>query len=173
MTRDDIVAEARTWVGTPYRHQASEKGIGADCLGLIRGLWREHYGDEPANVPAYTADWSEPQGAEVLFAAAAKHLRKKPLGEAALGDVLLFRMRRGSVAKHLGIAATLGVRPTFDDNTAANLEVFLFDFKGDLYGETLSVALVDFLRGEEKFDGLNARDRKQAIALLEKIRALF
>lgn len=51
-------------------------------------------------------------------------------------------------------AASIGVRPTFDDGTAANLEVFVFDFSGDLYGQRLSVALVDFLRGEEKFDGL-------------------
>ncbi|PTX56992.1 FMN adenylyltransferase /riboflavin kinase [Litoreibacter ponti] len=52
-------------------------------------------------------------------------------------------------------AASIGVRPMFGVNTP-NCESFLFDFKGDLYGETLSVALVDFLRGEEKFDGLEA-----------------
>lgn len=52
-------------------------------------------------------------------------------------------------------AASIGVRPTFDDDAAANLEVFLFDFDGDLYGQTISVSLVEFLRGEEKFDGLD------------------
>lgn len=52
-------------------------------------------------------------------------------------------------------AASLGVRPMFGENTA-NLETFLFDFKGDLYGSTLSVALVDYLRPELKFDGLEA-----------------
>ena len=52
-------------------------------------------------------------------------------------------------------ASSLGVRPMFGENTA-NLETFLFDFKGDLYGATLSVALVEFLRGEEKFDNLEA-----------------
>jgi riboflavin kinase/FMN adenylyltransferase len=51
--------------------------------------------------------------------------------------------------------ASLGVRPMFGENRA-NLETFLFDFKGDLYGTTLSVALVAFLRPEEKFDGLDA-----------------
>ena len=50
-------------------------------------------------------------------------------------------------------AASLGVRPMFGVNTA-NLETFIFDFSGDLYGATLSVALVDFLRPELKFDGL-------------------
>ena len=50
-------------------------------------------------------------------------------------------------------AASLGVRPMFGTN-APNLETFLFDFNGDLYGQHLSVALVDFLRPELKFDGL-------------------
>jgi riboflavin kinase / FMN adenylyltransferase len=52
-------------------------------------------------------------------------------------------------------AASLGVRPMFGENRP-NLETFLFDFKGDLYGQHLSVALVDFLRPEMKFDGLPA-----------------
>ena len=51
--------------------------------------------------------------------------------------------------------ASMGVRPMFGENTP-NLETFLFDFTGDLYGATLSVALVEYLRGEEKFDSLEA-----------------
>ena len=52
-------------------------------------------------------------------------------------------------------AASIGVRPMFGENTP-NLETFLFDFKGDLYGATLSVGLVDYLRPEQKFDDLDA-----------------
>jgi len=52
-------------------------------------------------------------------------------------------------------AASLGVRPMFDGQVP-NLETFLFDFEGDLYGSTLSVGLVDFLRPELKFDSLDA-----------------
>lgn len=52
-------------------------------------------------------------------------------------------------------AASLGVRPMFGENTP-NLETFIFDFSGDLYGAKLSVGLVDFLRPELKFDGLQA-----------------
>ena len=55
---------------------------------------------------------------------------------------------------HDGVAS-LGVRPMFGENTP-NLEVHLFDFQGDLYGTHLSVALVDYLRGEEKFASLEA-----------------
>jgi riboflavin kinase/FMN adenylyltransferase len=56
--------------------------------------------------------------------------------------------------KYHGVAS-LGVRPMFGENKA-NLETFIFDFKGDLYGTPLSVALVDHLRGEENFDSLEA-----------------
>ncbi len=52
-------------------------------------------------------------------------------------------------------AASLGVRPMFGENLP-NFETFLFDFRGDLYGQHLSVALVDYLRPELKFDGLPA-----------------
>lgn len=102
-----VVQAARGWIGTPYVHQASRKGAGCDCLGLIRGLWRELYGAEPELPPAYTMDWSEPQGAEALWQAAARHLAAKPLRDAAPGDVILFRMREGSVAKHLGVQTSV------------------------------------------------------------------
>lgn len=100
---NEIVASARSWIGTPYRHQASVKGAGTDCLGLIRGVWRDLYGAEPEAVPAYSMDWSEPQGDEGLWAAAARHMFERPVGGARPGDVILFRMRTGSVAKHLGV----------------------------------------------------------------------
>ena len=44
MSREHIVEAARDWIGTPYRHQASKKGVGADCLGLLRGGWRDVIG---------------------------------------------------------------------------------------------------------------------------------
>lgn len=69
---------------------------------------------------------------------------------AVLVDVLA-GPRRGS---YHGVAS-LGVRPMFGENRP-NLETFLFDFKGDLYGTPLSVGLVEHLRGEEKFDSLEA-----------------
>ena len=45
-----VVERARAWIGTPYRHQASCRGAGTDCLGLLRGLWREMLGPEPEAV---------------------------------------------------------------------------------------------------------------------------
>jgi len=111
--QDRIVALARDWIGTPYRHQASCIGAGADCLGLVRGVWRGLLGEEPENVPAYSMDWSEPQGEERLWAASARYLLEKPLSDLAKGDVVLFRMRPTSVAKHLGIVSRSGAEGSF------------------------------------------------------------
>ncbi|MEL7114211.1 MAG: peptidase [Pseudomonadota bacterium] len=113
MTGSAALTEARLWLGTAYVHQASAKGAGCDCLGLLRGVWRALYGAEPVQVPAYTSDWSEASGDEVLWAAAARHLTRKTLRDEAAGDVLLFRMRERGVAKHLGIAGDVGAAPTF------------------------------------------------------------
>lgn len=108
-----IVLEARRWIGTTYVHQASAFHAGADCLGLLRGIWRSLYGDEPETAPAYSYDWSEPQGEERLWEAAIRHLVPKAVTQEDVGDVLLFRMRTGAVAKHLGIAATIGDNASF------------------------------------------------------------
>lgn len=108
-----ILTEARSWIGTPYRHQASVKGAGTDCLGLLRGVWRAVVGAEPEAVPPYTEDWAEPGHDEVLFAAANRWLVRKLPGAVAPADVLLFRMRDGSIAKHLGLAAEVGPEASF------------------------------------------------------------
>ncbi len=105
------VVIARRWIGTPYRHQCSVEGAGADCLGLVRGIWREVYGAEPEPVPAYTEDWSEPEGVERLWRAALCHL--VPADVEREGQILLFRMRAGAVAKHLGVSAVREGMPTF------------------------------------------------------------
>ncbi|WP_439124937.1 peptidase [Marivita sp.] len=109
----DIVAIARCWIGTPYVHQASLRGAGADCLGLLRGVWRALYGQEPGFIPAYSPDWSEPQGEEVLWRALSARMLAKPLDVDAGGDVILFRMRDRSVAKHLGLQARVGETASF------------------------------------------------------------
>jgi NlpC/P60 family putative phage cell wall peptidase len=111
--QDRIVIEARSWIGTPYRHQASTKGAGADCLGLLRGIWRAIFGREPAAIPPYSSDWSEVSGEEALLAAARTWLVELHTSGERPGDILLFRMRNGCVAKHLGVAARAGAAPSF------------------------------------------------------------
>ncbi len=100
---DRIIAAARGWLGTPYRHQASLKGAGCDCLGLIRGIWRELYGPETEPVPPYAPDWAEASGTETLRDAARRHLVEIDIGAVAPGDVLLFRWRATVPAKHAGL----------------------------------------------------------------------
>lgn len=84
-----------------------------------------------------------------------------PTANIALGDYLrpafgvyAVRVETGDGTRLEGVA-NLGLRPTFGTD-APRLEVHLFDFDGDLYGQALSVGLIDFIRPEKKFDGLEA-----------------
>lgn len=98
-----VVTAARAWLGTPYHDQASLKGVGCDCLGLARGVWRDVVGPEPTSVPPYTRDWGEVSDREVLADNALRWMTPVPRDEATTGDLVLFRMRTGAVAKHCGI----------------------------------------------------------------------
>jgi len=106
--RDQALAQARSWIGTPYRHQASTKKHGADCLGLVRGVWRALYGAEPEPLPPYSAEWAERGGAETLLLAARRRLTEITPGAAQPGDVLLFRFAPGRPAKHCAILSAQG-----------------------------------------------------------------
>jgi NlpC/P60 family putative phage cell wall peptidase len=122
--RAQAIAEARDWIGTPYLHRASLKGQGADCLGLIRGVWRKVVGPEPQDLPAYAPDWAEATKAEQMADAAGRHMRAVKLEAIAPGDILLFRWRAGFPAKH----AALLVSPTrmvHAHDGAAVAEVYL------------------------------------------------
>ncbi|WP_157015089.1 NlpC/P60 family protein [Mesorhizobium xinjiangense] len=101
-----IVAEALTWLGTPYRHQGTTRGVGCDCLGLVRGVWRGVYGREPELPGPYSADWAEMNGGDPLLAAAQRHCRRADEGDLSPGRLVVFRWRRGMAAKHAGILIT-------------------------------------------------------------------
>jgi NlpC/P60 family putative phage cell wall peptidase len=122
-----VIALARGWIGTPYAHQASLKGVGCDCLGLLRGVWRELVGAEPESVPAYAADWAEAGGTEQFAAAARRHLTEISLHDAEPGDVLLFRWRPHLPAKHAAILAEHG-RMIHAHEGASVREVFFAPF---------------------------------------------
>lgn len=105
VTADAIVRAAREWIGTPYHHQASRKGVGTDCLGLVRGVWRELYDCEPEKMRPYTRDWTA-TGSETLLAAAARHFQTIEDQQIEPGCVLIFRYRTGMSAKHCAILTT-------------------------------------------------------------------
>ena len=98
-----VVDEALSWMGTPYRHQASRKHVGCDCLGLVRGVWRGVYGREAERPDAYAPDWAEAGEDERLLAGICRHFSEKSLASAGQGDLLLFRWRPHLPAKHAGI----------------------------------------------------------------------
>ena len=98
-----VLTAAKTWLGTPYCHQASHKGAGCDCLGLVRGVWREVYGEEPMPVPPYTPNWAEESGAETLLRAAQTCFLPLENNAARPGDVALFRMHSKAPCKHIAI----------------------------------------------------------------------
>lgn len=87
------------------------------------------------------------------------------------------RLRRADGTLHDGVA-NFGRRPTVTDAGVPLLETFVFDFSGSLYGESCSVSLFGYLRGELKFDGLEplvaqmTRDAAEARSLLSGVRPL-
>jgi NlpC/P60 family putative phage cell wall peptidase len=101
MNPDSVVAAARAFLGTPYRHQAATIGAGCDCLGLLRGVWRQLYGAEPGPVPPYRADLRDPLNAGALRAAAERWLVAET-GPFSAGQVVLFRLGPHE-PKHCGI----------------------------------------------------------------------
>ena len=106
--REAVLAAARRFIGTPYHHQAALAGAGCDCLGLIRGVWRDLYGSEPEIPPPYTPDWGETGAAEPMLDAARRHLVAIDGAAAGPGDVVLFRVRPGCPAKHMAILGETG-----------------------------------------------------------------
>jgi NlpC/P60 family putative phage cell wall peptidase len=103
MTAEAVIEAALAWLGTPYRHQGSRRGVGCDCLGLVRGVWRELYDTEPEDPGPYAADWAETGGGDRLIEAARRHCHEKPLADPSAGDLVLFRWRPNVPAKHAGI----------------------------------------------------------------------
>jgi NlpC/P60 family putative phage cell wall peptidase len=102
-----VIAAARSWLGTPYHDQASLKGVGCDCFGLARGVWREVVGPEPFPIPPYSRDWGETGPREVLAEGARATMIEVSSVDAPPGALVLFRMMPCAIAKHVGIMTAL------------------------------------------------------------------
>jgi len=100
---DAVIAAARRWLGTPYHDQASLCGVGCDCLGLARGVWRDLVGVEQQSIPPCSRDWGETGVREVLAEGARAMMIEIPLAQNGPGALVLFRMAPRAIAKHVGI----------------------------------------------------------------------
>jgi NlpC/P60 family putative phage cell wall peptidase len=100
-----VLAVAESWLGTPYVDQASLKGVGCDCLGLLRGIWRDLYDlEEPQAVPPYNRLWGERRGDDLLLNSVRKYLVEcNPMTYRTSGRVIVFRMFPNADCKHVGI----------------------------------------------------------------------
>ena len=111
--RRRVVTEAMSWIGTPYRHQASIRYVGADCLGVIRGVWRELCGPEPMKLPAYSDDWLDTRQSDHVADAISDLFEPGPAQVPCAGQVLVFGFGRKKRSKHLGILTSTGDMPRF------------------------------------------------------------
>ena len=104
MKREDIVKIAREWIGTPWVHQASVKGVGCDCVGMVRGIYTELTGKTVAGAMDYTRSFYLFSGEERLKNEIGKYFMEVPMEEATSGDVLLISILN-LPSHHIGILA--------------------------------------------------------------------
>lgn len=105
VSRAEVVAEARLWIGTPWQHQAHQRGIGCDCAGLVRGVMIGCglMPPQPELWPGaaqYLGYSREPDG-ESLVRACRTFLTEIAVDQAQAGDVVLMRFKH--LPQHLGI----------------------------------------------------------------------
>lgn len=102
----DVVRIARTWIGTPYVHQAHKKSVGCDCIGLIVGVWSDLFDNKIPHtfkLPPYTPHWGDETGQDLMTEYSRQYLQLSLSEEPQIGDVCLWRMLRKGPVKHAGI----------------------------------------------------------------------
>jgi NlpC/P60 family putative phage cell wall peptidase len=97
---------ARAWIGTPYVLSAALRGVGCDCIGLVRGVWSEVTGKPAPPPPPWRADWAN-ASARPLVQAARQYLCPVALEAARPGDVVVLRLQ-GTREAHCGILERSG-----------------------------------------------------------------
>lgn len=103
---EQVVAAAETWVGTPFHAQASVKGVGCDCKGLVAGVARDLGRGEADSWAALTADYDISRVPVEQLRAGLEELFDRVDGQAIAGDILLLRV--GVRLQHLAIHAGEG-----------------------------------------------------------------
>ena len=91
--RAAVVAEAESWIGTPYHHAARVKGAGCDCLTLLAEVFERAGVIAPIEVPFYPPDWHLHRSAELYMNGVVAHAREIEHSPRT-GDIALFRFGR-------------------------------------------------------------------------------
>lgn len=101
-TRQDVINEARTWMGTRFHHQGRLKGVGVDCIGILSGTL------QVLNLLKYdNINYTKDPDSDKLVSICDKYLIKIPIEEAKPGDVLLMSWRRGP--QHMALLTDQGI----------------------------------------------------------------
>ncbi len=93
-TREDVIAEARTWLGTPWHHQAAVKGAGCDCIGFVRGVAEAFVGPVPIALD-YTPTWHLYRAEPRMYLGFKERCEEIDPDDALPGDILLFGAGKG------------------------------------------------------------------------------
>lgn len=95
ITREAVVAEALTWLKTPWVHQASLKGVGADCIGALAGIGRNAGVQDPFDLTDARAarfrGYGRQPDPDMILEGCREYLDEIPISKAGLGDILVMR----------------------------------------------------------------------------------
>lgn len=106
IARAAIVAEARSWIGTPWAPSGAVKGVGANCLGFLAGVARELGLTDLVAAFAPYGGYALPPEPRALLRGLRRHLARVALSEARPGDILLFDLGEG--LRHVGLLSAPG-----------------------------------------------------------------
>jgi NlpC/P60 family putative phage cell wall peptidase len=93
-TRETLIAEARTWLGTPWHHQASLKGVGCDCIGFVRGAALPFVGPVAIDLD-YPETWHLYRAEPRMYLGFKERCQEIDIDDIRDGDVLLFGAGKG------------------------------------------------------------------------------
>lgn len=110
--RQAIIKEARRWIGTPFRHQASLRGIGCDCAGLIKGVgMARNLVSLDENEWRAVSSYGRQPRPDRMGAVLKRFLVQIEPGDALAGDIVWMEWRKG-LPMHLALLSEFNSRPT-------------------------------------------------------------